>query len=268
MEPFIFQDKSNIPYFSLDAWEEKFPGLFVGFSGRFPHDNEERRNYALHVGENKQQTIRNRRELVEHLGFTIQNWTCGEQVHLTHVIDVQESDKGRGSTERESAFPQIDGMVTEQTNLFLASFYADCVPLFFYSPDIECMGVAHAGWKGTVHGMARKMVQCLQAKGAKVSNMHVAIGPSIGICCYEVNHQVMNPIKKLFSDTSQIAVPVDEKHDRIDLKQVNQKLILQMGVNPVQLVVSNWCTSCAPYFYSHRRDKGKTGRMVAWIAKK
>lgn len=272
MEPFKYHDVPDIPYFSLCLWEKEFPHLVAGFSARRLGEDMHCRNYALHVGDRPEQVIQNREQLAEHLGMSLTAWTCGEQVHGTHVELVTERERGYGRTERESAFPDTDGMLTKEPNILLASYYADCVPLYFYSPDIDMIGVAHAGWKGTVGGIGAKMVRKLQEHGAELEQIRAAIGPSIGACCYEVDHRVIDPLKVAIPDETileQIAVSHVPGKWQLDLKKANNELLKRTGIRPDHIVQTKWCTSCdAGYFYSHRRDRGKTGRMVAWIAKK
>ncbi|MBA4494235.1 peptidoglycan editing factor PgeF [Paenactinomyces guangxiensis] len=272
MEPFKYHDMLNIPYFSLDLWEKEFPHLVVGFSARRNGEDIHCRNYALHVGDRPEQVIENRKLLAKQLGIPFTAWTCGEQVHGTHVEQVTAADRGKGCDSRESAFSGTDGMITGEPDILLASYYADCVPLYFYSPDIDFVGVAHAGWKGTVQGIGIQMVQKLLQLGAKREEIRVAIGPSIGSCCYEVDERVIEPLQQVISeaDTLQtIAVSHIPGKWQLDLRQANAELLKREGVSPGHIQLTKWCTSCdKDYFYSHRRDRGKTGRMVAWIGKR
>jgi len=272
MEPFRYRDSTSIPYFCLDAWEREFPHLVVGFSARRWGEDWNCRNYALHVGDDAERVIHNRRMLSEELGIPFAAWTAGEQVHGVHVKIVTESERGRGKDSREHAFQETDGLITQVPNLLLTSYYADCVPLYFYSPDIDAVAVAHAGWKGTVGQIGRSVVEKLAGLGAQRDQIRVAIGPSIGPCCYEVDERVMEPLRRAL-DYRESLERVSINHVpgkwQLDLKKANRELLIQAGVQPEYILVSSWCTSCdRDYFYSHRRDQGKTGRMVAWIGKK
>ncbi|SHE61859.1 conserved hypothetical protein [Seinonella peptonophila] len=272
MEPFVYQHMSKVPYFSLEHWKWEFPNVVAGFSARLPHEDRNDRNYALHIGQDQSQVLQNRRKLVEQLGFSLESWTCGTQIHETQIAVVTASDRGKGATEQETAFSNTDGLITQERQLFLASFYADCVPLFVYCPDTGFIGVAHAGWRGTVAQMASRLVEKLTAQGSSTHNLRIAIGPSIGGCCYIVDDHVMKPIRQLFpmaESQKEFVKQVDEGLYQLDLKKLNQQIFLREGIRPEHLIVSKWCTSCdQQYFYSYRRDRGDTGRMVAWIAKK
>lgn len=273
MEAFIYQN-TKIPFFLLQSWSEKFPHLVVGFSAKLPQEkNWNQSNYALHVGNQQEQVVDHRKKLVKQLGLSFSSWTSGEQVHGTHIQWVEAKDKGRGKSDQTDAFPDTDGLLTQESNILLTSFYADCVPLLFYAPDLDLIGVAHAGWKGTVRGMATKMVDQIEHRGADVKKLLVAIGPSIGSCCYQVDHHVINPLMEILPNATDnlnlLRQAASPGHYWLDLKQANRQILLQSGVLSQHITVSKWCTSCEQaYFHSHRRDLGDTGRMVAWIGKK
>lgn len=272
MEPFKFQAENSVPYFVIEEWENAFPHLTVGFSARNKREDMNCRNYALHVGDQPEKVLSNRKRLASVLEMPFSAWTSGEQVHGVYVQSVSREHRGNGKDTRETAFQETDGMVTDEPDLLLAAYFADCVPLYFYAPDIDWIGIAHAGWKGTVGGIGQNVVARLQEMGANVEEIRAAIGPSIGPCCYEVDERVMQPLKKILADkksVDEIAKSYVAGRWQLDLKKANAKILEKTGVKSEHILVSKWCTSCDEgYFYSHRRDEGRTGRMVAWIGKK
>jgi YfiH family protein len=265
MEPFVLSSKID-PYLRIETWEIKFPHLVVGMSTR----TDQQRNYALHVNDDPQRVIANRHFLTEALSFPFDSWTCGEQVHRAQVAVVNREDRGKGKYSREDAFADTDGLLTAESDILLTSFYADCVPLFFYSPTIDMIGVAHAGWQGTVQQIGVKMVEKMVAIGADKQEIVVAIGPAIGACCYEVDDRVAQPIRQLLPKAnSDILQPTRIGHYQLDLKRTNQQLLLEIGLKPEQILVSKRCTNCEDHlFFSHRRQAAQAGRMVAFIGKK
>lgn len=271
MEPFKKQKESIVPYFTLSLWQERYPHLTVGFSARDEDRSHICNNYALHVEDQPSKVIENRKSLMKELSFSFDSFTCGEQVHGVDIAYVTREDRGRGRQDRESAFPNTDGLLTGEDDVFLASYYADCVPLFFYAPDLDWIGVAHAGWKGTVGKIGPKMIERLVSHGADLEKILVAIGPSIGACCYEVDKHVLNRMKEALQCQelpSSVAIPTEHGKAMLDLKEANSQLFQQAGLREEQIAKSNYCTSCAhEHFHSHRRDKGHTGRMVAFIGK-
>ncbi|OYD06632.1 peptidoglycan editing factor PgeF [Paludifilum halophilum] len=272
MEPFQHREDSGIPYFSLTLWEREFPHLIAGMSARdresIQHPNQS--NYAWTRSGSGNGVIANRRRLVETLGVPLSSWTCGNQVHGTVIREVDADARGRGHQSRDTAFPETDGLLTREEDVLLTSFYADCVPLFFYSPDMDMIGVAHAGWRGTVGGIGPKMVREFVRRGADRKRIRAVIAPSIGACCYEVDAKVADPLCNILPEADRTVLKsVAEGRWKLDLKEANRRLLRGEGLLEEHLSVTHWCTSCHPdLFHSHRRDQGRTGRMVAFIGKR
>lgn len=272
MEPFHFQQDVTVPHFSLTRWEREFPHLIAGMSARDRESVLQTNlwNYAFQVGGMPDQTIQNRKRLTQELGISFSSWTCGSQVHGTVIREVSREGRGRGSYSGDTAFSDTDGLLTREEDVLLTSFYADCVPLLFYSPDSGWIGVAHAGWRGTVGGIGQQMVEEMVIRGANRRQIHVAVAPSIGSCCYEVDKQVVSPLIKVLPNADErVLKPSGPGKWMLDLREANKQLLLQVGLLEKRIAVTGWCTSCHPeLFHSHRRDQGKTGRMVAFIGKR
>lgn len=269
MEPFVKRVETNgVETFRLKSWEERFSPLSVGFTSRIGGVSEghfDSFNCALHVADRPEYVIENRRRLADAAGFPFDSWTCAEQVHDDQVAIVTRKDRGRGRENRETAFAHHDALVTDEPDIMLVSFYADCVPLYYYDPDHQAVGLAHAGWKGTAKQIAARTVQTMQATyGSEPQNIRVAIGPSIGACCYEVDHKVIHAMLE-----QGIHEGWQEKSDgrfMLDLKEINRHILIKEGILPSHIEVTTLCTSClVESFYSHRRDQGRTGRMASWI---
>lgn len=265
MEPFRYRD-ANVPYFSLHPWEGAFPNLVAGMSARKASSEPFRYNYAFHVGDDPGRVLLNRQKLAEQLGMAFSSWTCGEQVHGADIAEVTAADRGRGRNSLKTAIPSVDGLLTDEEDILLTSFYADCVPILFCCPDSGVIGIAHAGWRGTVAEIGPRMVERIVRRGSKRENILAAIAPSIGGCCYEVDELVTDPLSRVLSDLTGVIRPSQPGKWMLDLRAANRKLLLQAGIREENIMVTGWCTSChGDYFYSHRRDQGRTGRMVAWI---
>lgn len=153
----------------VEPWTQQFEQLSVGFTtrhggvGKAPYATL---NCAYHVGDDPEVVLNNRRLVTEKLGFAAEAWTCGEQVHGKHVAVITAEDRSRGLFDRQSALQDTDGLVTNVPGVLLTSFYADCVPLYFYDPVQQAVGLAHAGWKGTVAGIAVSMVETMEREAA------------------------------------------------------------------------------------------------------
>lgn len=282
MEPFVGKtyNEQQPQLFLLDRWMEAFPQLSAGFTGRGggvskpPYASL---NLALHVGDDPAAVLENRRRLASRLGFRFEAWTSGEQTHGSAVAVVEAKDAGRGRLDRESAFQETDAMVTDAPGVLLTSFYADCVPLYFFDPDHQAVGLAHAGWKGTVASIAEKTVITMQeAYGAKPERLIAAIGPAIGDCCYEVDEAVMSKVRPLLAglkgiqpENAPFRDSVNPERWMLNLKEINRMLMIKAGILPSRIECTSLCTSTSfDLFFSHRKEHGKTGRMASWIGLK
>lgn len=282
MEPFVRNASEEAPeLYGLKAWESELPLVRVGFTGRgggassAPYNSF---NLALHVGDKPEAVWENRSRLTAALGFAQDAWTCGEQVHGTRIACVMAADKGRGLHQRENAFQATDGLVTNVPGILLTSFYADCVPLYFMDPVKKVVGLAHAGWKGTVGLIAEEVVRVMeQGYGSHRSEIRAAIGPSIGGCCYEVDEAVMGRVREAMAQLDEpvvalqaVAVPSEtEGRSMLNLKELNRIIMIKAGILPMNIECTSWCTSCHDdAFFSYRKHQGVTGRMASWIGLK
>jgi YfiH family protein len=275
MERFTRIVKENKPdVFVIESWMNRYPNVFAGFSSRLGGSSEERfdsLNCALHVGDEPQRVIENRRRLADMLGVPVDAWTCAEQVHGNEVVVVTENDRGKGLYSRESAFQGKDAMICNIPGVWLTSFYADCVPLYFFDPVREAVGLAHAGWKGTVAEIAEKTVLAMMHEySSEPADILAAIGPAIGMCCYEVDRKVIDKVRSLTitpaEGETQLYHELGEGKYMLDLKEINRQIMIKAGILATNIEISQWCTGCRnDLFFSHRKENGKTGRMVSWI---
>lgn len=277
MEPFVKQDHHGPSLFMLESWKDERAGLTAGFTGRdggvgvAPYNSL---NLALHVGDNQEDVIKNRRQTAEMLGFSLEDWTCGEQVHRSEIAVVGPSERGRGSLDRQSAIQDTDGLLTNTPGVLLASYYADCVPLYFWDPVKDVVGLAHAGWKGTVAGIGSRMIEKMKSEfGSSPKDIRTAIGPSIGQCCYEVDDKVMSKVNDLGltvegNNIDSALLYVDKGNGKymLNLKEINRHIMIKAGIMTDHIECTSWCTSCRnDLFFSYRKDEGTTGRMASWI---
>jgi YfiH family protein len=177
------------------------------------------------------------------------------QVHGDRVID---GDPGWFTAEADAAVTAGD------TTLVIS--VADCFPLLFYDPDHGAVGAAHCGWRGTVRGLAAKVVRTMQTRfGSEPGRLEVAIGPGIRGHCYQVGPEVVASFAAAgFPDGT--AVPDDEGRFRLDLVAANLHALASVGVGSDQVLDTGICTHCQPRrFFSHRRDHGITGRHWALV---
>ncbi|GIO30557.1 MULTISPECIES: peptidoglycan editing factor PgeF [Paenibacillus] len=282
MEPFVLKEEQGRPaLFMLEPWVSRYGGVSAGFTsrnggvGQTPYDSL---NCAFHVGDRAEDVIANRELVASRLGFTLASWTCGEQVHRADIAVIDKSLAGAGSLTRESAVQDTDGLLTNVPGVMLTSFYADCVPLFFYDPVRQVVGLAHAGWKGTVARIAAKMAERMtEVFGSRPEDIQAAIGPSIGSCCYEIDGKVMSYVHDLAKDflgndeysVSDWYITKEGGKYMLNLKEMNRHIMIKAGILPTHIECTSWCTSCRnDLFFSYRKDGGTTGRMASWIGLK
>ncbi|WP_027408212.1 peptidoglycan editing factor PgeF [Anoxybacteroides tepidamans] len=254
----------------LDGWQ----GVVAGFTtkqGGVSDPPFATFNVGLHVGDANPSVESNRRKLAGLLQFPIERWVCSEQTHGSRIEKVTRCDAGKGALHLETAIADTDGLYTEEAGILLALCFADCVPLYFAAPNHGMIGVAHAGWKGTVKNIAGEMVRLWRHnEQIPLDEVVVAIGPSIGSCCYIVDDRVMEAAEKALGMKE--ALPYREVsigQYALDLKELNRLLLIKEGVPEQQIHMSHYCTSCTKdLFFSHRRDRGRTGRMMAFIGRK
>ncbi len=255
----------NLIYLTIPRWEAA--GLQIGFSTRWggvspaPYTSL---NLGLHVGDEPDKVGINRDLWFKEWDAAPSQVVVGEQVHGTRIHQVQKEDGGRGSESLDSAIAGVDGLYTMEHSGLMA-FFADCVPVFFYHPGLQAVGIAHAGWKGTSGKIVGHMLEEFRRLGGDPSETWAAIGPSIGPCCYEVDERVMAEFAKNFTYTPFLK-PSRSGHGLLDLKAANEMVLREAGILRERLWVAPECTAChTDSFFSHRREGPRTGRMAGWI---
>lgn len=212
--------------------------------------------------------MENHRRLAQAVGYPYEKLVFSNQVHTTKIYKVTEADCGKGIC-RDSDIVGIDGLMTNVPGIPLMTFYADCVPLYFYDPKQRVVALAHSGWRGTVAGMGRVMVEAMKREyGSEPSDIVCAIGPSICQDCYEISGDVAEIFRNAFTEASCADIMRDDKngHYHLNLWKANQYILLQAGITKEHLATTDICTCCNPkLLYSHRASHGKRGNLAAVI---
>jgi polyphenol oxidase len=159
---------------------------------------------------------------------------------------------------------EADGVISTAPGLAACVAVADCVPVLLADPISGAVAAVHAGWRGTYARIARAGVQALaRLAGAAPERLLAAVGPSIGPCCYEVSAELAAQFQAGIGPV----VRAGRSGFHLDLWEANRRVLLEAGLRPERVEVLGACTSCEPErFFSHRRDRGRTGRQVAFIA--
>jgi YfiH family protein len=282
MEPFVIQSslhsKEDQPVLlPIAPWMSLFPEITAGFSSRLGGVSQapfSTLNLGLHVNDTQEDVVRNRERVADAVGQPFTSFTYAEQVHGKDIAIVSLNEQGMGRDSRETALQAKDGFITKENGIVLCAQFADCVPLYFYDPVQRVVALAHAGWKGTVLNISMATISLMtHTFGSQPSDIRAAIGPSIGVCCYEVDQTVASRVRLVFEETQilpkdQEAIITDKGNGKymLNLQLLNQKLIEQAGILSSHIEVTQLCTSCrTDLFFSHRKEGGSTGRMIAWI---
>ena len=242
-----------------------------GFTHKLPgwwHDGD----VSLVTGGDPAEVAATRRAWGEAIGVDASAAVAARQVHGCAVAAVTLADRGRGATALGTGLPATDALLTDVPGLPLLMCFADCTPILFHDPVRGVVGIAHAGWRGTVADIASATVQTMLSRyGSNPRNLLVGIGPAIGRCCYLVDAPVINAWGALGvhdPDVIEEIGPVEGKRQwRFDLARANRRLLERTGIPSAQIEDSGICTSCHVADYpSHRAEHGKAGRFVALIA--
>jgi len=188
--------------------------------------------------------------------------TSLKQIHSTRVVVFDSPVKSGVMPDGEA-----DALVTNQPNLLLVVRTADCVPVLMVDHKMGVIGAVHAGWRGAVGGIVPRTIQtCVEQFGADAAHLHVAIGPSIGPCCYEVDAQVIEPLHIGYPDWQGVLQETSAGKGMLDLKQLLWHQILSSGIPEGQVERMEYCTRCREdLFFSYRREGTVIGTMMSGI---
>lgn len=188
-----------------------------------------------------------------------------KQLHGTEATVFERKNK--------HLIPEADIALTATPGLALIVQSADCLPILFVDPTVRAIAAVHAGWRGVAAGAAPKAVEALQSFfGAKPQDLYAAIGPRIGLCCFEVGREVAElcqPEPSLCHPEPKAKDPTPPPKWNIDLAGVVRFQLLRAGMREDRIDILPHCTFCDPaLFFSHRRDRGVTGRHWSVIGLK
>jgi YfiH family protein len=211
-------------------------------------------NVGATVGDNPEHVIQNRNLCYQACGCDPGSVFDVWQVHSARIL---RAEAGR----RLDPPPKADGMVTDQPGVVLFMRFADCVPILAYDPERRAIGLAHAGWQGTLAGVGAQLVAALcQNYGCRPENIMVGIGPSIAAHHYPVGDDVAALVQQRFGAGAGAHLQAHNGQHSFDLWSANVAILRQAGVGRIE--VSGECTACATEdWYSHRAQHGQTGRF-------
>lgn len=258
-----------LPYLSFSSYEALpyIRHMFTTREGGVSKDIYESLNLSFTRGDDETAVLENYRRVAQALGTSIDHIVTSDQTHTTNVRPVGKEDLGKGITCPRD-YKDVDGMITDQPGVLLATFYADCVPLYFVDPVHKAIGLSHSGWRGTVGRMGQATVEAMERSfGSQPKDLLCAIGPSICQDCYEVSRDV--------AEAFIFAFPTHEKEIlqagalgkyQLDLWKANEIVLTEAGVLKEHIDLAGLCTCYnSSILFSHRASKGKRGNLGAFL---
>ena len=218
-------------------------------------------NFGINTNDNKIDIKSNFGLLKNIDSFSNSTIVCGNQIHSNRVYTIEEGLRNSNINE----IGDYDGLITNNKEITLFTYHADCLAIFFLDPVNKIIGLAHGGWKGILNNISKEIIREMSSKyKSKPEDIIVYISPGISKCCFETGEEVYEQFISKYEYAKKYIGNRKNNKYHIDLKAMAVEQLKQCGI--LNIEVSNKCTYCEnDLFYSHRRDKGITGRMGAFL---
>lgn len=259
---FKINELNGVVFLTIPSFEDA-GGVMCAFSTRIggvspkPFDTL---NFSRKREQSPVNFIHNLSRFAAAAGFDHKRAVAINYAHSAKLYRADAADAGRGIM-TENAVQVCDGLYTSEKHIPIMSFHADCVPLFFYDPERRCAAVCHAGWRGVAAHIATNAVSALVSVGCAAKNILAAVGPCISSQHFEVGADVAEWFAAEFGSKT-----LEERNGSLyaDLEKACLKDLTCSGIDPRNITLARLCTYKEErLFFSHRRDKGKTGAMAA-----
>ena len=264
---------NNVAFYTFHSFD-RLGGIRHCFSTRIGGVSEgcfHSLNLGFGRGDDNANVRENYRRLGDAAGFSCEDIVFSDQVHETRVVPVGAAHRGNGfSKPKDEALLRVDGLMTHDKHVVLTTFYADCVPLYFYDSIKHVIALSHAGWKGTLGEIGRITVEAMAREyGSQPQDIWAGIGPSIGPESFEVDR----PVADAFAHGLPHSKPFIHAHENvegkyfIDLWGINGETLLLAGLLPEHIETAGLCTKQNPgIFFSHRHSGAARGSLAAFLA--
>ncbi|NVO19814.1 MAG: peptidoglycan editing factor PgeF [Bacteroidetes bacterium] len=221
-------------------------------------------NLGFNTEDEPGNVLKNREILADSLGLQPIQFVFAGQVHEDKVMIVEHIHAGSGFKDVSTAILGTDAMISGATGICLLIQVADCVPVLFYDPVKRVIGIAHAGWRGTVRRIVPATVEMMVSHyGCDPADILAGIGPSIGPCCYEIGDEVIHRVHSMESNSRNYLIEHGKgSKPHFDLWASNRDQLLESGVRQENIEIMEICTKCnSDTFFSSRAGNGTTGRL-------
>lgn len=224
-------------------------------------------NLSFGRGDSDENIIENYRIFCKSAGFDIKTLVASAQDHNAYIAAVTSKDVGNGIFIKQK-FKSIDALITNEKGVTLVTYYADCTPVYLIDPVKKCIGLVHAGWRGTAKGIAKNAVlRMAEEYGSDPADVIAAVGPCIMDCCYEVSQECLDEFEKSgMLCTHTIAKETAGGKYMLNLPLANKQVLLSAGLHFENIHLSDVCTCCnSSLLFSHRATGGRRGGMCAML---
>lgn len=253
-----FSQQSGLRYIQFDTLKVRH-AVFTRHGGVSPEPWHSL-NLGGTVGDEIERVRKNRSLCFEVLGCKPESIFDVWQVHSADAVCADAPRK------MDVPYQKADIILTDKPDITLFMRFADCVPILLHDPKKGVIGISHAGWLGTVRDVAGVTVDTMRERyDSNPSDVTACIGPSIGPDHYEVGEEVIEQVKQTFGTDASLVLPLHNNKVHFDLWKANQYLLERAGVRQIEL--AGICTAChTDDWFSHRAEKGKTGRFGALLS--
>lgn len=225
-------------------------------------------NLSFSRGDEEAAVYENYRRIAEAVGFSSESVVCSDQTHTTNVRRVGKEEKGCGLYSPRP-YQDVDGLITNEPGVTLATFYADCVPLYLLDPVKKAVGLSHSGWRRTTRKIGKVTVEAMEREfGSRPEDILAVIGPSICQDCYEVSEDVAEAFREAYLPAvwKRLLLKKENGKYQLNLWEACRENFLEAGIPEDNIVMPEICTCCNPSFlFSHRASKGKRGNLAAFL---
>jgi YfiH family protein len=247
----------------LEKYEEFLVHCFTTRNGGVSQGECSTLNLGYNRNDKKENVTRNFKLVSEALNVSFENFVLSNQVHDNRIKIVNKGDRGKGII-KKSDIIGFDGLITNEKDVALVTFYADCIPIYMIDIKKEVIALLHSGWRSTYREISMEALEIFEGTyNSNLNDIIVLIGPSIYDCCFEIDRDVLDLFIDKFSLTKEYYSKRDDKWI-LKLQKIIVDTLIARGINKKNIFNSKLCTKCnKKYFFSHRGDKGKTGALSA-----
>lgn len=214
--------------------------------------------------DSRENVIKNYEIICNAIGCNYKNVVFSSQIHQDKVYNVKKEDAGKGLFQ-ESDIYGYDALITNEKDIVLVTFYADCVPIFILDPVKKAIGLAHSGWRGTVKEIGVKTIYKMRDEfKTDPRDLIIGIGPSISKCCFQIGEEVYDIFKEYLPFSKEFMSKDEEKgRYKLDLQNIIKQNIIKTGVLEENIEISGICTMCnRDMFFSHRVMGDRRGSLA------